>query len=191
MIWVLCAVLRGGTLGVVLGHYLPQMYLNRFTSGGRLFVFDRKTGKLRRDGVRSVAAISDYYVLATPTGDRDESVERGFLADLETAAAPALERLGRCEAISDREHGVLAVFLAILCTRVPAFEKSHAQLNDQLGKITFRHLAGTPSSAADFLARRRRTLPYTPRGTCRTLRASTATSCTRSKKRELAVHRAA
>jgi len=146
----------------MLGHYLPQMYLNRFTCDGRLFVFDRKTGKLRRDGVRSVAAISDYYVLTTPSGDRDDSVESGFLADLETAAAPALERLGRCEAISDHEHGVLAVFFAILCTRVPAFEKSHAELNDQLGKITLCHLAGTPSRAADFLARRRRTLPYSP-----------------------------
>ena len=147
----------------MLGHYLPQMYLSRFTSHGRLFVFDRKTGKLRRDGVRSVAAISDYYVLTTPTGERDESVESRFLADLETAARPALTRLGRCEAISDQEHAVLAVFFAILCTRVPAFEKSHAQLNDQLGKVTFRHLAGTPDRAAAFLTRRRRTFPYSPR----------------------------
>jgi hypothetical protein len=55
----------------MLGHYLPQMYLARFTSHKRLHVFDRTTGKLRRDSTRNVAAITDYYLLTTPTGERD------------------------------------------------------------------------------------------------------------------------
>lgn len=126
----------------MLAHYLPRCYLDGFTSGKRLHVFDRDTGKLRRDSSRNVAAITDYYILATEAGERDESVEHGLLAEVEAAASPVLRRLANCDAISDREHDVAATFFAFLCTRIPAFEETYAELNSQMGQELFRRAAG-------------------------------------------------
>jgi uncharacterized protein DUF4238 len=146
----------------MLGHYLPQSYLERFTSRGRLHVFDRATGKARRDSPRNVAAITDYYVLTSPSGDRDESIEHGLLSMVESAAHPALSRLARLEAISDEEHDIIATFLAFLCTRLPSFEATYAKANEQLGREFFRRAAGTPERAGKFLASHRKSFPYQP-----------------------------
>jgi uncharacterized protein DUF4238 len=147
----------------VIGHYLPQMYLRRFTRNARLTVYDRVTGKLRRDKPRNVAAMTDFYILTAHMGNRDDSVESKFLAKVESHATPILEALGSLKSISDEQHGVMAVFFALLCTRIPSFAKSYADLNQSLARVTFRRLAGTPERAADFLARRRRSLPFDPK----------------------------
>jgi hypothetical protein len=144
----------------MLAHYLPRCYLDSFTSAKRLHVFDRATGKLRRDSPKNVAGITDYYILTTESGEREESVEHGLLADIEGAAAPVLRRLANCEVISDHEHDVAATFLAFLCTRIPAFEETYAELNNQIGQEFFRRAAGTPERAEQFLARHRKTFPY-------------------------------
>jgi hypothetical protein len=137
----------------MLAHYLPRCYLEAFTAEKRLHVFDRETGKLRRDSPRNVAVITDYYILTGASGERDEHIEHGILANLEAAAAPALRRLADCEPISDHEHDVLATFLAFLCTRIPAFEETYAQLNNELGQQFFRSAAATPEQAAKFIAK--------------------------------------
>lgn len=144
---------------MMLAHYLPQMYLSRFAAGEFLHVFDRATKKLRQDKPRNVAAITDYYALVTDTGRNDE-VEYGFLAGIEGAAAPALTRLADGESISDHEHAVIAVFLALLCVRVPSFEEAYSKVNNELARSTFRHLAGTPALAAEFLARQEAPVSY-------------------------------
>jgi hypothetical protein len=146
----------------VIGHYLPQMYLRRFTRNGRLTVYDRVTGKLRRDKPRNVAAMTDFYILTDRVGKRDDSVESKFLAQIESHATPVLEVLCSLKPISDEQHGVMAVFVALLCTRIPSFAESYADLNQSLARVTFRRLAGTPERAKDFLARRRRSLPFDP-----------------------------
>lgn len=143
----------------MLAHYLPQMYLSRFAAGDFIHVYDRDTKKLRRDRPRNVAAITDYYTLVTDTGRNDE-VEYGFLAGIEGAAAPALTHLTDGEIISDHEHAVIAVFLALLCVRVPSFENAYSKVNEQLARSTFRHLAGTPALAAEFLARQEAPVSY-------------------------------
>src|SRR5438045_851876 len=131
----------------MLAHYLPRCYLDAFTSDKRLHVFDRETGKLRRDSPNNVAAITDYYILVSDSGEREERVEHGLLADVEAAAAPVLRRLANCEAISDREQDVAATFFAFLCTRIPAFEATYAELNNQMGQEFFRRAARTPERA--------------------------------------------
>lgn len=150
----------------MLAHYLPQCYLDGFTSGGRLHVFDRQTGKLRRDSPRNVAAITDYYIVTTESGERDSSIEHGLLADVEAAAAPVLRRLAACEPISDEEFDIAATFLAFLCTRIPAFEETYAELNNQLGQELYRRSAGTREKAREFLASRPKTFPYSAEEFC-------------------------
>ena len=144
----------------MLAHYLPRCYLDAFTAEQRLHVFDRDTGKLRRDTPKNVAAITDYYILRTESGEREERIEHGLLANLEASALPVLRRLANCEAISDQEHDIAATFFAFLCTRVPAFEETYAELNNHLGKEAFRRAAGTPDRAARFVAEHPKTFPY-------------------------------
>src|SRR5438270_9653097 len=113
----------------MLAHYLPRCYLEAFTAEERLHVFDRVTGKLRRDTPKNVAAITDYYILKTEAGERVEHIEHGLLAGIETSATPVLRRLANREPISDHEHDIAATFLAFLCTRIPAFEETYAELH--------------------------------------------------------------
>jgi hypothetical protein len=144
----------------MLAHYLPRCYLDAFTAEQRLHVFDRVTGKLRRDTPKNVAAITDYYILKTESGEREERIEHGLLADIETSASPVLRRLANCDPISDHEHDIAATFLAFLCTRIPAFEETYAQLNNHLGREVFRRAARTPERAAKFVADHPKTFPY-------------------------------
>jgi len=150
----------------MLAHYLPRCYLDAFTAEQRLHVFDRATGKLRRDTPMNVAAITDYYILKNESGEREERIEHGLLANLETSASPVLRRLANCEAISDHEHDVVATFLAFLCTRIPAFEETYAEINNHLGQEAFRRAARTPERAAKFVAEHPKTFPYSAEEFC-------------------------
>ena len=149
-------------LATVLAHYLPKMYLNRFATDGRLAVFDRRTGKLRRDKPRNVATIKDFYIITDASGKRDDSVETHFLAELEGQASPIIDSLCGGGALSPVERQRLATFLGVLCTRMPFFADAHAELNQNLARVTFRRLAGTPERAAKFLSRRKRSFPFSP-----------------------------
>jgi len=144
----------------MLAHYLPRCYLDAFTAEQRLHVFDRVTGKLRRDTPKNVAVITDYYILKTEAGEREERIEHGLLADLETSASPVLRRLANCEPISDDEHDIAATFFAFLCTRIPAFEDTFAELHNHLGQEAFRRAARTPDRAAKFVAEHPKTFPH-------------------------------
>lgn len=131
------------------------MYLKRFLRDNRLHVYDRVLKQLRLDGLQSVATISDYYVMTDPDGGRDDSVESRLLSEIETKATPVLDALAKCESITDTQWDIAGIFLALLCTRVPAFEQAYTQIGEDLLKLTMRRLAGTPALAADLLARRR------------------------------------
>jgi hypothetical protein len=138
------------------------MYLKRFTRDDRVAVYDRVTGKLRRDKIRSVAAIKDFYVVTSATGERDETIESTFLGRIESDASPIIDKLCALQPITDTEHGVMAVFVALLCTRLPSFDESLADMKQDLARVIFRRLAGTPALAADFLERRRRLRQFSP-----------------------------
>jgi hypothetical protein len=138
------------------------MYLKRFLRGKRLHVYDRKLKQLRPDGLRSVATISDYYVITDRNGKRDDSIESRLLADIEAKASPVLDALAQCESITDEQHEIAALFFAVLCTRVPAFEQAYTQIAEDLVKLTMKRLAGTPMLAADLLARRGTRTSITP-----------------------------
>jgi hypothetical protein len=145
----------------VLAHYLPQMYLTRFTRNDRLAVYDRATGKLRVDKTRNVAAISNFYIL-TSKGKPDDSVEAGILANVEAQASPILDAVCAGAAPSRHQRRVLAKFLALLCRRVPFFADAHAGLNQSLARMMFRRVAGTPELAAKFISRRKRFKRFSP-----------------------------
>lgn len=138
------------------------MYLKRFTESGFLVVYDRVTNKIRRDKPKNVATMKDFYIIESPEGVRDDSIEAAVLGGLEAEAAPLIDSLASGSTLSDLQLAALAKFLAFLCVRVPAFSESYAGLNQSLARVVFRRLAGTPERAAKFLARRRKSLPFSP-----------------------------
>gem|GEM_PF-7043686 len=144
----------------MLAHYLPRMYLKRFLAGEELFVYDRVLRKIRASGLTRVASITDYYILTNEAGERDDSVEYKFFKQIEDSAAPVLDLLDNAAMISDEQGGIATVFFALLCTRVPAFERAYAELGDAFVKLTMRRVAGTPERAAAVLRGLDKPRPY-------------------------------
>lgn len=101
-------------------HYLPQRYLSGFADpDGRIWVFDRHTGKLRRDTPLNTGVESRLYAFVDPAG-APQSLEP-FFAYLESRTWPTIDRLDREHDMSSADRAVLAFYTAFQLTRTPQF----------------------------------------------------------------------
>jgi hypothetical protein len=103
-------------------HYVPQFYLNWFTTteeGSRkatFWVYDKKGGEPRRQTPINTAVESRFYDLEHQ-GVRVPVEE--MLAAIESAAKPVLERLAQGEPPRPADIPLLSRFLAYMHSRVP------------------------------------------------------------------------
>jgi len=94
-------------------HYVPSSYLRRFTDErGRLWVFDKATGKAFWSSPRNIAKEEGFY---------RRQDERDLAGLVESPVGPVLRKVSNREAIDLRERLLLAVFMAVQLTRVPRF----------------------------------------------------------------------
>lgn len=135
-------------------HYLPQRYQLGFANeSGKVWLFDRKTLQYR-DGVPvNIGVQKDFYTTVNSDGVPNDSVEK-MLASLENAVWPVIDHLDRRAddiSVEDRVH--LALFVAFMKTRIPAFE----QMSNNLTNVMFQWLAKerspTPEAVAEDYAR--------------------------------------
>ncbi len=116
-------------------HYIPQRYQLGFANdAGKVWLFDRKTLHYRDGAPINIGVQRDFYTTVDSSGVPNDLVEK-MLASLEAAVWPVLDRLGRrVDEINaeDREH--LALFVALMRTRTPAFD----QMSDNVGNTLFR-----------------------------------------------------
>jgi hypothetical protein len=103
-------------------HHLPQSYQEGFCHDGRIIVFDRITGKFRRDQPKNVAAITHDYTIYREDSVRDTRVEE-FLARVDGAAVPIMEKLRKRLPLTADERQTFAWSLAYFAARVPRFER--------------------------------------------------------------------
>lgn len=116
-------------------HYLAQRYLDGFAdSDGRIWVFDRRTGKLRRDTPVNVGVETYLYRFEDPSG-QTRSLE-GFFSFLENETWPAIDRLESGEIPSAADRQILAYYTAFQFTRTPRFrDKTRESLRFALSEV--------------------------------------------------------
>jgi hypothetical protein len=137
-------------------HFVPQLLLRGFARPkGRiheLFQLDVKSGKPIRTDTRAAASRRMLYLVEERDGTRHNRLE-GFLARVESHAAPALVRLLEDpSALSDADRATLAYFFAIQTQRTP----SAAARMGRMANIIFQTLAGSVFSDRQAFAGRYR-----------------------------------
>lgn len=122
-------------------HYVPAFYLASFTRlrkrDDQFAVYDRDKNEFRTQTPDGSAHQRFYYATEGKLGERDLSIER-FLGELEGASKPLIDKLENEVAIGDDERGTLALFFALLHTRVPQFERSLNEMADLTQKTINR-----------------------------------------------------
>lgn len=118
-----------------LHHHLPQSYQEGFCLGssGRLWVFDRVTGKLRSDHPKNVAAITHDYSFDTREG-KNTSLELE-LARIDGAGIGAIWKLRSRQQLSRNDRELMAVYVALFDSRVPRFQRWLRELAATRDKI--------------------------------------------------------
>jgi Protein of unknown function (DUF4238) len=116
-----------------LHHFLPEAYLRRFADErGDLWVLDRKLGNVRRQSPEVTAAERELYTLEDDGGKRDRSVEVALADFVDGPGQHAIRVLDEGGRLSGEDAGKLAVFVAALYVRTPAFREQHRQLAEQM-----------------------------------------------------------
>ena len=106
-------------------HYLPQMYLRGFADDAeQVWVFDRKENKFLHQGILNTAVKKDFYTVVGRDGKKTDAVEQMLANIVEAPMKRIIDRLDRKNLNWEGEdRAVLALFVALLRTRNPAFDK--------------------------------------------------------------------
>lgn len=125
-------------------HYIPQFYLKKFSQDGeRVYVYDKKTGskgEIRYQTTLQVAHENNFYNYQTKSGKKENLED--FFSQIEGDAATAIEEAYDKRRLSDNDRGKLALFIAFIYSRVPAFkertEESHTKMGEKISRMMFR-----------------------------------------------------
>ena len=104
-----------------LHHHLPQSYQAGFCEEGRLWVFDRATGRFRRDQPKNVGAITHDYTIDRD-GVKDTGVEELF-ARVDGDAVPIIAKLRQRQSLTADERQTFAWYVASFAARIPRFRR--------------------------------------------------------------------
>ncbi|MBK9170034.1 MAG: DUF4238 domain-containing protein [Bryobacterales bacterium] len=114
-------------------HYLPQMYLRGFADESeRVWVFDRKEDKFLHQGILNTAVKKDFYTVVGPDGQKSDHVEQMLANMVEDPMRRIIERLDKQNLTWEGEdRAILALFVALLRTRNPAFDRDQNEFTEQ------------------------------------------------------------
>lgn len=93
-----------------------------FCTDGKLWLYDRKTDRFRRDQPRNVAAITRDYTVLTDDGRQDTILEQQ-LAVIDGGGAAIIKKFRVGTPISRKERDGFAWYLGFLFARVPGFTR--------------------------------------------------------------------
>lgn len=132
-------------------HFLPKSYLDGFTNGGLIWLYDRSKKEYRRQPPINTAVIKDFYVFENVDGKSDFGLET-FFSKIEGGAKEAIVDLEKGEKISPETRLALAHFIAFLMVRSPKFDRQMQEIADTAFKALIKHSCPTVE-AADAMAR--------------------------------------
>ena len=131
-------------------HYIPQRYQLGFANpAGKVWLFDRKTRHYRDGAPINIGVQRDFYTTVDNAGVSNDSVEK-MLASLEGAVWPVLDRLNRRVDEIDTEDRVhLALFVAFMRTRTPAFDQMSNNIQNRIIQMHAKARSPTPEVVAE------------------------------------------
>lgn len=131
-------------------HYIPQRYQVGFANdSGKVWLFDRKTLHYREGAPINIGVQRDFYTTVDNDGISNDSVEK-MLATLEAAVWSVLDRLDRrVDEIDEEDRIHLALFVAFMRTRTPAFD----QMSNNMGNTMFQWFAKARSPTPEAVAK--------------------------------------
>ena len=137
-------------------HYLPESYLAGFTRGrtpeSLFYVFDRDAGAFRPQTPKNTAVQGHYYTVETIDGQRSSRAE-SVLAQVESIAIPIIRGIDERKPLNMNDKLELAMFIALLYTRVPRFERVIREMTDGLYKRVNEREISSVERAAYWLRR--------------------------------------
>jgi hypothetical protein len=109
------------------------MYLRGFADEAELvWVFDRQADKYLHQGVINTAVKKDFYTVVGPDGQQTDLVEQMMANIVEAPMKRIIERLDRRNLTWEGEdRAILALFVALLRTRNPAFDRDQNEFIEQ------------------------------------------------------------
>lgn len=104
-------------------HQIPIFYMMRFSPDGKsIFVFDRIKRTTRSTDPKNVAVEKEFYTVINRSGKKERWAE-ARLADLESAAKLALEKLEAGKDLSREERWCISFFVGLAETRGRGFRE--------------------------------------------------------------------
>jgi hypothetical protein len=109
------------------------MYLRGFADEAeQAWVFDRQNKISLHQGVLNAAVKKDFYTVVGPAGEKTDAVERLMANSVEDPMKRIIERLDRKNLTWEGEdRAILALFVALLKTRNPAFDRDQNEFTEQ------------------------------------------------------------
>lgn len=104
-------------------HFLPRFYLEGFTRGGLLAVYDRTSNETRVQQPKDTGVIGHFYTFEDEEGRKRFELEHA-LSLSETQASAVIRKLAAADLIDDAEKSELALFIALGACRTPDFVDS-------------------------------------------------------------------
>jgi hypothetical protein len=133
-------------------HFLPEFYLNGFTGGNVVWVYDREKNEYRPQGPHNTAVIGHYNTVLGTDGKAYLGFEK-LLSQAESDAKPVIDKLGIGEMITPEERHNLALFVVLLLTRTPKFEREMEQVADCTAKLLMKRMFPTVEAVVAGLRR--------------------------------------
>lgn len=133
-------------------HYIPQRYQLGFTKGEKVWVYDRQTDSYRHGHPKTVGVLNDFYTTQGPGGGPTDEVEK-VLAMVEGTVWPIIDRLdARKREWGKEERANLALFVAFMRTRVPAFDVEQNHFAEDFFRWWAKARNPTPEAISDSIA---------------------------------------
>ncbi len=138
-------------------HFLPRFYLEGFTEGGVLAVYDRIVNTVRVQNPVNTGVIGHFYTFEDADGRKRFEVEK-MLSECEAKASIVIEKLSQQRDITDDDRADLAIFVALACFRTPDVIDSLKLFNSNL----IRDIADRMFSRVAEVKERMRVTPGAP-----------------------------
>lgn len=134
-------------------HYLPQMYLRGFADEAELvWVFDRQDNTYVHQGILNTAVKKDFYTFVGPDGQRTDAVETMMANIVEAPMKRIIGKLDKRNLTWEGEdRAILALFVALLRTRNPAFDRGQNEFTEQFHRWWAKATHSSPEAVEESL----------------------------------------